>query len=209
MYSRRVLAGEFTVLNKYLLSDLMRLNLWSPALKNKIVAERGSIANIPEIPDDIKSIYKTVWEIKMRDLVDMAADRGAFIDQSQSFNCFIAQPTSAKLTSMHFYAWKKGLKTGMYYLRTLPAVDAIQFTVDQRALKAMRSPNPPSSSTSAAIPLQSSIPTPEIHSSAPGLTVLSPSRVTTTPQTPTQTDQFVPVEGEICKMEEGCLVCGS
>jgi ribonucleoside-diphosphate reductase alpha subunit len=138
IYSRRVLAGEFTVLNKYLLDDLMKLGLWTPELKNQIIAERGSVQNIANIPDDIKALYKTVWEIKMRDLMDMAADRGAFIDQSQSFNCFMANPTSAKLSSMHFYGWKKGLKTGCYYLRTQNVVNAIQFTVDQRQLQRSR-----------------------------------------------------------------------
>jgi len=135
LYVRRVLAGEFIILNKHLLRDLQELNLWSPDMKNRIVAAKGSIADIQEIPQSLKALYKTAWELKMRDLVDMAADRGAFIDQSQSFNCFIAQLTSAKLTSMHFYGWKKGLKTGMYYLRTLGAAEPIQFTVDQRKLK--------------------------------------------------------------------------
>ncbi len=148
IYSRRVLAGEFTVLNKYLLDDLMKLGLWTPAMKNQIIAERGSVQNIASIPQDIKDLYKTVWEIKMKDLIDMAADRGAFIDQSQSFNCFVANPTPAKLTSMHFYGWKKGLKTGCYYLRTQNVVNAIQFTVDQRELKKSREVvNPPSSNT--------------------------------------------------------------
>ena len=102
---------------------------------NKIISHNGSIQNIDEIPNDLKKLYKTVWEIKQRILIDMAADRGAFIDQSQSFNCFISDPTVSKLTSMHFYSWKKGLKTGMYYLRTKPIVNAIQFTVDKTALK--------------------------------------------------------------------------
>ena len=135
IYSRRVLSGEFTIVNKHLLKDLMKLELWNDNMKNKIVAANGSIQNIPEIPDDIKEIYKTVWEIKQRSLIDMAADRGAFICQSQSLNLFIQDANFAKLTSMHFYAWKKGLKTGMYYLRTKSAADAIKFTIDTGMMK--------------------------------------------------------------------------
>ena len=135
IYSRRVLSGEFTIVNKHLLKDLMKLGLWNDNMKNKIVAANGSIANIPEIPDDIKEIYRTVWEIKQRSLIDMAADRGAFICQSQSLNLFIQDANFAKLTSMHFYAWKKGLKTGMYYLRTKSAVDAIKFTIETGMMK--------------------------------------------------------------------------
>lgn len=131
LYSRRVLSGEFIVVNKYLMRDLVRLNLWTDKMRNKILAANGSIEKIPEIPKEIKELYKTVWEIKQKTLIDMAADRGPYIDQSQSLNLFVESPTFAKLTSMHFYAWKKGLKTGMYYLRTRPAVDAIKFTVSQ------------------------------------------------------------------------------
>jgi ribonucleoside-diphosphate reductase alpha chain len=135
IYSRRVLSGEFTIVNKHLLKDLMKLGLWNDNMKNKIIAANGSIQNIPEIPEDIKEIYKTVWEIKQRSLIDMAADRGAFICQSQSLNLFIQDANFAKLTSMHFYAWKKGLKTGMYYLRTKSAVDAIKFTIETGMMK--------------------------------------------------------------------------
>lgn len=131
IYSRRVLSGEFTIINKHLVKDLMKLNLWSTELKDQIIRDNGSIQNIDEIPNNIKSLYKTVWEIKQKSLVDMAADRGAFIDQSQSFNVFLGQPTLGQLTSMHFYGWKKGLKTGMYYLRTQPAARAIQFTLQK------------------------------------------------------------------------------
>ncbi|EDO49794.1 predicted protein [Nematostella vectensis] len=134
IYSRRVLSGEFQIVNHHLLKDLTEMGLWNDGMKNQLIANNGSIQDIKEIPADLKALYKTVWEIKQRVLIDMAADRGAFIDQSQSFNVFIAQPTFSKLTSMHFYGWKKGLKTGMYYLRSRPAVNAIQFTVDQTAL---------------------------------------------------------------------------
>lgn len=130
IYTRRVLSGEFIVVNKHLLRDLVKLNLWNSEIKNKIVAANGSVQDIAEIPENIKEIYKTVWEIKQRAVIDMAADRGAFIDQSQSLNLFIQDPNFAKLSSMHFYAWKKGLKTGMYYLRTKAATDAIKFTVE-------------------------------------------------------------------------------
>jgi len=131
MYMRRVLSGEFPIVNKHLLRDLVQLGLWSNDMKNKIMIHNGSIQNIDEIPDNIKDIYKTVWEIKQKDLIDMAADRGAFIDQSQSLNIFMESPTYAKMTSLHFYAWEKGLKTGMYYLRSKAGADAVQFTVDK------------------------------------------------------------------------------
>ncbi len=134
IYTRRVLSGEFVVVNKHLLRDLVKLGIWNENLKNKIVAANGSVQNIPEIPQNIKELYKTVWEIKQRTIIDMAADRGAFIDQSQSLNLFIQDANFAKMSSAHFYAWKKGLKTGMYYLRTKAAADAIKFTVDQSAL---------------------------------------------------------------------------
>jgi ribonucleoside-diphosphate reductase alpha chain len=135
IYSRRVLSGEFTIINKHLLKDLVKLGLWSDTMKQKIIQLNGSVQNIPEIPQDIKDIYKTVWEIKQRVLIDMAADRGAYIDQSQSLNVFVEDPNFAKLSSMHFYAWSKGLKTGMYYLRSKSAADAIKFTLDQTMLK--------------------------------------------------------------------------
>ncbi|KAF1997534.1 hypothetical protein P154DRAFT_524739 [Amniculicola lignicola CBS 123094] len=135
IYSRRVLAGEFQVVNPWLLKDLVDMGLWSDNMKNRIIAEQGSIQRIPNIPDDIKALYKTVWEISQRTIVQMAADRGAFIDQSQSLNIHMKEPTMGKITSMHFAGWKLGLKTGMYYLRTQAASAPIQFTVDQEALK--------------------------------------------------------------------------
>ncbi|KAI8138191.1 ribonucleoside-diphosphate reductase large chain [Fennellomyces sp. T-0311] len=138
LYTRRVLAGEFQIVNPWLLKDLVELNLWNDDVKNMIMGDNGSIQRIPHIPDNLKAIYKTVWELRQRTIIDMAADRGAFIDQSQSLNIFIGEPNFGKLTSMHFYGWKKGLKTGMYYLRTRPAVDAIKFTVDQLSLKEYR-----------------------------------------------------------------------
>ena len=135
IYNRRVLSGEFVVVNKHLLKDLMSLGLWNDSMKQRIIAANGSVQNIDEIPANLKEIYKTVWEIKQRSLIDMSADRGAFICQSQSLNLFVEQPNFAKLSSMHFYTWKKGLKTGMYYLRTKAATDAVKFTVDSSVIK--------------------------------------------------------------------------
>ena len=137
IYTRRVLSGEFIVVNKHLLKDLVNLGLWNTDMKNKIITANGSIQDIAEIPIEIKALYKTVWEIKMRNIIDMAADRGAYICQSQSLNLFINSPNSSKLTSMHFYAWKKGLKTGMSYLRTQAASQAVKFTVENQAGKNM------------------------------------------------------------------------
>ena len=122
-------------MNKHLLKDLVKLGIWNDRLKSKIIAANGSVQNIDEVPQNVKDLYKTVWEIKMKTIIDMAADRGAYICQSQSLNLFIQEPNFAKLTSMHFYAWEKGLKTGMYYLRTKAAVDAIKFTIDSSVLK--------------------------------------------------------------------------
>ena len=134
IYTRRVLSGEFTIINNHLMSDLVSLGIWNAKTKNELIVANGSVQGI-DMPAQLKALYKTVWEIKQRVLVDMAADRGAFIDQSQSFNVFIADPDFPKLTSLHFYTWKKGLKTGMYYLRTRPAADAIKFTVDACTLE--------------------------------------------------------------------------
>jgi ribonucleoside-diphosphate reductase alpha chain len=136
IYTRRVLSGEFVVVNKYLLRDLVKLGLWGEELKNKIVAANGSIQHIPEIPQNLKDLYKTAWEISQKVIIDMAADRGAYICQSQSLNIFMENANFGKLTSMHFYSWKAGLKTGMYYLRTKAATDAIKFTVDKAKLAA-------------------------------------------------------------------------
>lgn len=192
IYTRRVLAGEFAVVNRHLLVDLVQRGLWTAEVKNEVIARRGSVQGIAAIPADLQEIYKTVWEIKQRALIDMAADRGIYIDQSQSFNVHVADPTFGKLTSMHFYAWKKGLKTGMYYLRTRAATDAIQFTVDRAKLQAKASVQPPRDENSA---LNGAV---EQPSSA----------------TPTTVDEPEPeveavVAGEVCRMEDGCLTCGS
>lgn len=158
IYTRRVLAGEFQVVCPWLLKDLVELGLWDDDMKDRLIAHGGSVQNIAQIPDDIKAIYKTVWEISQKKVIELSADRGAFIDQvcplslsltllggayadclslpqSQSLNIHLTNPTFGQLTSMHFYGWKRGLKTGMYYLRTRPAVNAIQFTVSADAIK--------------------------------------------------------------------------
>jgi ribonucleoside-diphosphate reductase alpha chain len=137
IYTRRVLSGEFIIVNKFLLRDLVNRDLWNNTMKDKIITANGSIQDIAEIPQELKDLYKTVWEIKMRNIIDMAADRGAYICQSQSLNLFINSPNASKLTSMHFYAWKKGLKTGMYYLRTQAASQAVKFTVENQGGKNM------------------------------------------------------------------------
>lgn len=142
IYTRRTLSGEFVVINKYLVSDLIKVGMWNNEIKNKIILGNGSIQHIPEIPKDIKELYRTVWELKQKDIIDMAADRGVFIDQSQSLNIWMKDPTFSKITSMHFYGWKKGLKTGMYYLRTKAASQAIQFTVDKFLEKAVNTEVP-------------------------------------------------------------------
>jgi ribonucleoside-diphosphate reductase subunit M1 len=146
LYTRRVLSGDFQVVNPHLLKDLTDLGLWSDDLKNEIIMNNGSIKNIECIPDDLKLLYRTVWEISQKEIINMAADRGAFIDQSQSLNIHMGEVTFGKMSSMHFYAWKKGLKTGMYYLRTKPAADPIKFSIDKTKLKSLnktpvKSPN--------------------------------------------------------------------
>ncbi len=135
IYTRRVLSGEFIVVNKHLLEDLVKLGLWNENLKQELMRANGSVQNIDVIPEDIKELYKTVWELSMKDIIDMSRHRGYFIDQSQSLNLFMENANYSKLTSMHFYAWKSGLKTGMYYLRTKAAVDAIKFTLDNTKKK--------------------------------------------------------------------------
>ncbi|RKS55567.1 ribonucleoside-diphosphate reductase alpha chain [Gillisia mitskevichiae] len=135
IYTRRVLSGEFIVVNKHLLEDLVERNLWTEDVKNAILRANGSVQGIDIIPQDLKELYKTVWELSMKDIIDMSRQRGYFIDQSQSLNLFMENANNSKLTSMHFYAWKSGLKTGMYYLRTKSAVDAIKFTLSKETKK--------------------------------------------------------------------------
>lgn len=133
IYVRRVLSGEFAVVNRYLVNDLIKIGLWNDKMRNEIIANNGSVQNVNSIPDEVKALYKTIWEIKQKAVVDMSAGRGPYIDQGQSLNVFMEDPNFGKLSSMHFYAWKSGLKTGMYYLRTRAAVNAVQFTVKNDA----------------------------------------------------------------------------
>jgi ribonucleoside-diphosphate reductase alpha chain len=132
IYSRRTLSGEYIIVNKHLLKDLISLGLWNDEMKQKLMAANGSVQAISEIPQDLKDLYKTAYELSQKDIIDMSADRGAFICQSQSLNLFVENPNFGKLSSMHFYAWQKGLKTGMYYLRSKAAVDPIKFTLDKK-----------------------------------------------------------------------------
>ena len=131
LYVRRVLSGEFIVINKHLLRDLQALGIWNEDMRQRLIAARGSVQGIAEIPEEVRQRYRTVWEIPQRHIVDMAADRGPYICQSMSLNIHIRDATAEKLTALHFHTWKRGLKTGMYYLRNTPAVEAVQFTVDK------------------------------------------------------------------------------
>ncbi len=135
VFLRRVLSGEFQVVNRHLLNDLDDAGLWNEGLKHELIAANGSIQAIPEIDDELKKLYRTVWELSQKDLINMAAERGAFIDQSQSFNIHMTEVSRAKMSSMHMYGWKRGLKTGMYYLRSQAAADPIKFTVDRESLR--------------------------------------------------------------------------
>ena len=137
IYSRRTIAGEFVIANKFLMKDLIKLDLWNEKLKNNIVANNGSIQHLEMIPEEIRNKYKTVWEMPMRHLIDMAADRGAYICQSQSLNLWLEEPNYSNLTSMHFYSWSKGLKTGIYYLRRRARHQAQQFTIEPEKVEAV------------------------------------------------------------------------
>jgi ribonucleoside-diphosphate reductase alpha chain len=191
IYTRRVLSGEFVVVNKHLLKDLVQLGLWTNDMKNKIIGANGSIQNIHGIPENIKELYKTVWEIKQRNLIDMAADRGAYICQSQSLNLFVDSPSSSKLTSMHFYAWKKGLKTGMYYLRSQAATQAVQFTIEKQGNNDMEPMVPVIENNNAEIEKP-------VLAGEPVVVYGNKIDEITTDFT-----------GQVCTMEEGCITCSS
>jgi len=195
IYTRRVLAGEFQVVCPWLLRELVDLKLWNDDMKNRIIANNGSIQAIPEIPADVKAIYKTVWEISQKKVLDLAADRGAFICQSQSLNVHLQAPTAGQLTSMHFYGWKRGLKTGMYYLRTRPAAQAIQFTLDHSLVaqvkqqKEQQVSQPSSKTAPVARPVASSPSSPSSHASIAHEVATKPATTevaesTATPSTP-------------------------
>ncbi|KAF9242619.1 ribonucleotide reductase [Melanogaster broomeanus] len=217
IYTRRVLAGEFQVVCPWLLRELVERGLWNDEMKNMIIAHNGSVANIPSIPEDVKAIYKTVWEISQKKVIDMAADRGAFICQSQSLNVHLQAPTLGQLTSMHFYGWKKGLKTGMYYLRTRPAAQAIQFTVDQSTLKTAKLQETVSKGESVArasgIPTPSASPSPVRNTSRAPPHNSSASTPTSIPEYAAalqrQKDREVEEAKLMCSIEnkEACLMC--
>jgi len=191
MYVRRVLSGEFIVANKYLMHDLIGLGLWNDSMMNKIKAENGSIQNIAEIPANIKELYKTVWEISQKTIIDMSADRGAYICQSQSLNIHLMNANFGKMTSMHFYAWKKGLKTGMYYLRTKSAVDAIKFTLTNKDKAA---------APKVEAPAAASV-------SAPAKAAAKPAPVVVEPLTPQELKTMLEQSRE--SEDDDCLMCGS
>jgi ribonucleoside-diphosphate reductase alpha chain len=200
IYTRRVLSGEFIVVNKHLLEDLVKLGLWTEDLKQELMKANGSVQNIDIIPEDIKELYKTVWELSMKDIIDMSRQRGYFIDQSQSLNLFMEGATTAKLTSMHFYAWKSGLKTGMYYLRTKSAVDAIKFTLDNKKKK---EPVKEIIETDVAISAAAPKSAPK---SAPK-PAPNPSNIEVEPLTPEELKEMLKKAKE--SEDDDCLMCGS
>jgi ribonucleoside-diphosphate reductase alpha chain len=186
IYTRRTLSGEYIVVNKHLLNDLIRLNLWDEEMKEALIASNGSVQNINGLPAELKELYKTVWELSQKVIIDMAADRGAFICQSQSLNLFVENPSKGKLSSMHFYAWQKGLKTGMYYLRSKAAVDPIKFTLGAKHQRKYVRPEEQENFSIPSSPMKSQAESPEMLAA---------------PQ-----DE---ITGEVCTMEAGCVMCGS
>ena len=191
IYTRRVLSGEFIVVNKHLLEDLVELGLWTEDMKQELMRSNGSVQQIEGIPADIKELYKTVWELSMKDIIDMSRHRGYFIDQSQSLNLFMEGATMAKLTSMHFYAWKSGLKTGMYYLRTKSAVDAIKFTLSNKEKAEVPA-------TAAAVAVQAPLNSDKATKVAP---------VPVEPLTPEELKAMLQQSRE--SEDDDCLMCGS
>ncbi|XP_055912583.1 ribonucleoside-diphosphate reductase large subunit [Eupeodes corollae] len=193
IYNRRVLSGEFQIVNQHLLKDLTELDLWDDDMKNEIIASRGSIQHIERIPAELRELYKTVWEISVRSSIKMAADRGAFIDQSQSFNIHVAEPNYGKLTSIHFFGWKAGLKTGMYYLRTKPAAHAIQFTVDKTRLAGAVTQNG------------------SVGGGSPKLTPVKEQNGHSVPSTPEAAERERRIAEMVCSLEnkDACMSCGS
>ena len=201
IYTRRVLSGEFIVVNKHLLEDLVKLGLWNENMKQELMRANGSIQHIDAIPEEIRELYKTVWELSMKDIIDMSRQRGYFIDQSQSLNLFMENANFAKLTSMHFYAWKSGLKTGMYYLRTKAAVDAIKFTLDNTKKKEVP--------VSVAAEAEVTAATPKVASNIKVQT--SPVKAAEAEAEPISPEEM---KALIARAKEGqadddCLMCGS
>ena len=203
IYTRRVLSGEFIVVNKHLLEDLVALGMWNENMKQELMRANGSIQHIETIPQDIRELYKTVWELSMKDIIDMSRHRGYFIDQSQSLNLFMENANYSKLTSMHFYAWKSGLKTGMYYLRTKAAVDAIKFTLDNTKKKEVPV------SVADGVEIKTAV----VDTSA---VVVNEAVLKVSPQAEIDIEPMSPQEMKemIAKAKEGqadddCLMCGS
>ena len=189
IYTRRVLSGEFIVVNKHLLEDLVNLGLWNEDLKQELMRANGSVQQLDNVPGEIKELYKTAWEMSMKDIIDMSRQRGYFIDQSQSLNLFMEGATMAKLTSMHFYAWKSGLKTGMYYLRTKSAVDAIKFTLDKKKEEKVSEPLAAAASTKAKAAQPAEKP------------------LAVEPLTPAELEEMLAKSKE--NEDDDCLMCGS
>lgn len=210
MYNRRVLAGEFAVVNKHMLRDLTERGLWTAEVRNQIMADGGSIQRVASIPDDLKALYKTVWEIKQRTVIDMSADRGAFVCQSQSLNLHLPSPTMSQLSSMHFYAWSQGLKTGQYYLRSKPKADAIQFTVDQAMLAKSRS-TAEAPADGAAVASKTAAPVTPAKATRSALA----GNVDPSPAKDPGAEEAIPMvcrrarRGETLAPGEECLMCGS
>jgi ribonucleoside-diphosphate reductase alpha chain len=190
IYTRRTLSGEYIVVNKHLLNDLIRLNLWDEEMKEALIANNGSVQHIEGLPQELKDRYKTVWEISQKAIIDMSADRGAYICQSQSLNLFMENANMAKLSSMHFYAWQKGLKTGMYYLRSKAAVEPIKFTLGEKHQRKFVS-------TEDTTSVQSAMEQPKSVESA------------STKSLDDMTPAMDVASGPVCTMEEGCVMCGS
>lgn len=210
IYTRRVLSGEFVVVNKHLLKDLVKLGLWNDDMKNKLIANNGSVQAIEEIPENIRQLYRTIWELSMKDIIDMAADRGAYIDQSQSLNLFMQNPNFGKLTSMHFYAWKAGLKTGMYYLRTQAAASAIQFTVSKET-KAQPTAETATATPSLAPQAATNGEVAPTATAAPGQ-LATPVMVSSQAAGGVQPVNLTDAQAQItCSLDnpEGCEMCGS
>ncbi|MGB5553093.1 MAG: ribonucleoside-diphosphate reductase subunit alpha [Flavobacteriaceae bacterium] len=206
IYTRRVLSGEFIVVNKHLLEDLVNLGLWNENMKQELMRANGSIQHIETIPQDIRELYKTVWELSMKDIIDMSRHRGYFIDQSQSLNLFMENANYSKLTSMHFYAWKSGLKTGMYYLRTKAAVDAIKFTLDNTKKKEI----PVSVAADAEVEAATPAPSAEAASAmeVKATAVTQSVEVEIQPMTATEMKEMI-ARAKEGQADDDCLMCGS
>ena len=206
LYTRRTLAGEFVVINKHLMKELLELGVWNDDMKQQIVARNGSVQDVPGIPEEIQARYKTTWEMKQRVLIDMAAGRGAFICQSQSLNLFVADPNYGKLTSMHFYAWKRGLKTGCYYLRTKAPVAAQKFTVDPRLMAAISSGTAVAGSSSSVTEESG-----ESYDSSDSEDELTPAqrRQALKERLAAEYEAEVKAAREAAEKGEGCLMCSS